>query len=462
MLCRVLCLALVLFTASPALADYQDVAPPERPEDAAEGKAFNTGNAFLDEAELGGGLYYFQRKRQRYNVNRDTYEDNLDHATVTGMVFFDSGYLNGIIGLDVGVYGTADLYSDASPDHELNFMPWSTPWREDWSRTDTRDRASIYKAAIKLKAGPVWLRAGYLQPRGPGVLGVNWSIAPGSYQAVEAGFSQNGLEVAAIAANGYKAPWFTEFYGFRKNDRKTKVDFLWSLGARYTFESGLMLEAAYGESRDYLRNAHLKAAYELELGPGKLSASYALYLMADSPGNDYANDNFDGMASQHCAGLLYTLGGWGFRLEGTHSVARQNRPGQVGYFAYRLVSKSGGAKGAYDIWWDSRSDFNHDNETALFAGVTYSFASFGLPGLTLGVSGAVGFDGKAYGHTGHLKEKAYSLDASYQMQSGMLKNASVSFHFTRYYNDTDLPSWTAFQNAFQDERDYKLLISIPF
>ena len=45
----------------------------------------------------------------------------------------------------------------------------------------------LYKAAAKFKYGPVWARAGYIQPTGQTLLAPHWSFMPGTYQGAEAG-----------------------------------------------------------------------------------------------------------------------------------------------------------------------------------------------------------------------------------------------------------------------------------
>ena len=91
--------------------------------------AQSSGNAFFDDASITGGVYAFSRKRNRYNPGTDKFETNLDHTSVLGNIDFSSGYIGGIVGLDLGVYGSMDLQQSASPDHEMNFFPWDDPYK---------------------------------------------------------------------------------------------------------------------------------------------------------------------------------------------------------------------------------------------------------------------------------------------------------------------------------------------
>jgi hypothetical protein len=127
-----------------------------------------------------------------------------------------------------------------------------------------------------------------------------------------------------------------------------------------------------------------------------------------------------------------------------------------------LTGWYGGAKGAYEPWWDNRSDWNHNRESAVFVSLSRTLGDWGLPGVAVGVSAARGWGGRVHGVSETLKERAWSVDTSFQAPSGAWRNARLSLHYTRYDNATHLPSWTGFKNLFQDERDLKVLLTIPW
>lgn len=98
---------------------------------------------------------------------------------------------------------------------------------------------------------------------------MNWSFLPGTYQGAEIGLNLGKWSLAAAWANQYKAPWFSETYHFQQADvdgELREVGYLWSLGARYQANEKLSLETAYGESKEYLWNAHFKP--EIQPGSG--------------------------------------------------------------------------------------------------------------------------------------------------------------------------------------------------
>lgn len=443
----------LMMPAGPALADDERAVEPTE-----------KSSAFFRDSRFSANLYYFQRYRDRYDLGRGDYGINLSHASGQLSLDFESGYLGGAVGFDFGVFGSYDFYNDGSPDHEMNFFPWRNPWQPDWSRTKTKDAASVYKALIKLKAGPAWARVGYFQPQGPGVLGVNWSYLPGTYQGAEVGADLGRLSLAAAWANQYKAPWFTRTNKFKQADPSgalREVDYLWSMGARYAATDRLSLEAAYGQSQGYLWNAHFKAKYNLELGSDRLYLTWQTYLMGNLERGPAVDENFSATAWHQYLAAAYHTGPWDFNLEMTYTQAPSDNNGQAGYFAYRLVRPNGGAKGAYEPWWDLRSDWNHHRETAVFAKVGRSLDDLGLDGWRAAVSGAYGWGGQAPGAPEKFSEAAYGLDLSYTVPEGLLEGAVLALHFTRYDNRTNIPSWTWYNNAFQDEHDIKFSLVIP-
>ncbi len=418
---------------------------------------------FFEDSELKGNFFYFHRNRERYRVDTDRYETILHHSTLQTNIEFNSGLIQETFGLDLGYFATTDIENSGFPVHEISFFPWDNPWSPDPSEKDARGGGSVYKAHAKIQIGDSWTKLGYFQPSGPGVLGVNWSLMPGTYLGAESVGKIGPLTVAGAYASEYKAPWFQSTYHFKKNDGVTDVAYLWSLGMRYAFDSSLTAELAYGGSQDYLKNAHLKIKYnELANKERPLYLSYQLYAMSESNDDALINDNFAGTAYQHYLSLLYQPAPWSLRTEFLHTRAPMNKSENVGYFAYRLISAYGGANGAYEPWWDSRSDWNHDKESAVFASAVRALDDLGWVGWSAGFSLVRGWGGKAYGYTETLKERAYTIDLGYKITSGRLKETLITLHYIRYDNQTDLPSWTGFKNAFQDERDIKFIVTVPW
>lgn len=457
--------ALILLTAClyaiPALAE-EDLAPATQGSE--EFQSFQTGTRFFDDAEIGGGLYFFRRYRTRYDVQSGFYETNLNHASLQAKAEFSSGFIGNILGFDFAVFASHDPFNKGAVDHEMGFVPWSDPWDPDWSKKNTKDDASIYRAALKAKAGPVWAQAGYYQPGGPGVLGVNWSFMPGTYRGFNVGADIEKLSIAFAWADQYKSPWYTTMHDFRKNDGETTVPWLWSIGASYAFEQGLTLELAYGASKNHLKNAHFKSRFARDLAGGSITVGYHLYAMDDSDDSGAsANDNFDGIATQHFLFSHFSRALWLFRLEGIYTRALVENQYQQGQFAYRLTDRTGSSKGAYEAWWNARSDWNAHNEKAFYLGLERKLDDFMfIEGFYAGAGTAIGFDGKAYGTSEHFKEWAFTADLGYLHPSGPLKGSFAKLHYTEYRNGTNKPSWAPYKNGFQSEHDIVFQMGVVF
>lgn len=419
---------------------------------------------FFAESTVSGNVNFFMRARDRGNVDangNDTKKTtNLDHGSVFANLGFNSGYVGGVVGFDAVVYSTFDMWQNGGADHEMNFWGVNNPYdkvAEDSACTNvwtdcTDNGVSFATAAAKFKFGDkVTAKLGYFQPSVPSSLGVNWSFAPGTYRGGEIGGTFGNLSLGFVIADEYKAPWFKKTYEFQTTDGKD-AGTLYSLGARLALSNGMSLDFGYGALTDGDRkNAHFKLKSTTE---GGLFWSPQLYVVED-------DKQYDSTAFQMAFLSAISSGQYSYRAEATYTSAEAKDPDVAGNMAYRLTSQYGGSNGAYDIWWNNRSDFNHDGEFAGFLSASRDFSDVGGKGFSAGVSGAFGLGSEAKGFD-DLKEYAYSLFANYAIQSGALKDANISFYYTEYFNDTDAPNWTGYTNLFQDETDFKLMLTMPF
>lgn len=428
---------------------------------------------FIDDSTLKGGVYYWQRDRSRKDLNTTgKYEDNLKNSTVNVDLNFSSGYWADIIGFDLAGYAALEL-GNGGPAHpdEIGFSNAKTLWQDrDQGFSGDSSGMSLYKAALKLKIGPFWARAGYIQPTGQTLLAANWSFMPGTYRGAEVGaifdYGSSGvLSVSYLWADQYKAPWYKNSYEFRKMDSQTKVDYQHSIGAKYDFKNDLILEAAYGEAQDYMNQYFAKASYKVPVAGNKLAMSYQFYAANDEHDDNTANDVYDGLAWLQALTFGYTTGPLDWRLEGTWVRAE----GSMGNFLHRMTTNANSASnGRLDIWWDSRSDFNANGEKAVYAGVVYDLSGWDLTGWKVGTSYAYGWDAKPNNDSKvdqnqRVKESAWNADIMYTVQSGRAKDTLFKLHYTRYDNHSNNPSWSnGYNNMFQDEKDIKFIVMAPF
>ncbi|MCF6899773.1 ChiP family protein, partial [Klebsiella pneumoniae] len=104
------------------------------------------------------------------------------------------------------------------------------------------------------------------------------------------------LSFSYMWANEYKAPWHTEVDKFYQADKKTSVDYLHSIGAKYDFKNNLLLEAAFGQSEGYVDQYFAKASYKFDLGGNPFTTSYQFYGARDKVDDRTVNDIYDGTA----------------------------------------------------------------------------------------------------------------------------------------------------------------------
>jgi len=421
---------------------------------------------FWKESKNSAHFYLWSRKRDRLSDtnndglldNQDKFQANLQHTTVNTAFDFESGYAYDFVGFDLGLYLAADLQNTAFYGHELAFFAGDgTLWGADFSQKD-KSAISFYKAALKFKRQGGWGQLGYFQPSGPGILGVNWSLLPGSYRGAEMGFRQENLSMAASYVTQYKAPWFTKTYDFRRNDGETVINHVYSLGIKYDLNPSVSAELAYGQSSKHLNNSHIKIKYKRN----QQYLSYQLYRVGDSDDSGGINDNFNGTGLQHYIAAHWQLGGYRFRGEALLTKAPQTLGARhLGYFVYRPSSQFGGSNGAYEPWWNARSDWDHDEERAVFFSISRALFQSDDRELTAGLSYAYGWNGQSVHTQQELKEEAYNADVTYTTRFKKSK-IHINLHYTHYDNKTTLPSYSSggFANAFQDERDIKLIIGL--
>ncbi|TPG63978.1 chitoporin ChiP [Ewingella americana] len=444
---------------------------------------------FIDDSTLTGGVYYWQRERDRKDLNKtkeetrpdgskvtvnnpdyNKYATNLSHATANLNLDFSSGYAWDMFGIDVAAFTAIEMAeaSDSGHPNEIAFSSSNHAYDEDYS--GDKGGVSLYKAAGKFKYGGFWGHAGYIQPTGQTLIAPHWSFMPGTYRGAEAGYKHDFGEPGELSfsymwADEYKSPWHLEMDDFRQNDKKTGVSYIHSVGAKYDFKNDLLLEAAFGQAESYVDQYFTKASYKLDLAGNPLTASYQFYGAQDriDDKND-PNSIYDGLAWLQALTFGYTTGQFNWRLEGTMVKAEGNQ----GYFLQRMTPTYASSNGRLDVWWDNRSDFNANGEKAVYAGVLYDLAKWDLPGLAVGGSYVYAWDAKpstnaAYDQSQRLKESAWSLDGLYTIQEGRAKGTLFKLHYTQYDNHSDIPSWGGgYGNIFQDEKDVKFIVIAPF
>lgn len=211
------------------------------------------GESFIDESSLTGGLYYWQRDRDRKELdpnseNYKKYSANLQHSTFNASLDFSSGYFIDVIGLDLAAFSAVELSNSgpAAP-NELGFSDGKTRWDE--------------------KVGEVF------------------------------DFDAKGeLSMSYMWSDHYKAPWYRDTYNFREADGETGISYLHAIGFKYDFKNNLLLEASYGQAKDYMDQYFAKVSYPAPIAQSDLRLSYQFYGAKDKVSDGGINDVYDGLA----------------------------------------------------------------------------------------------------------------------------------------------------------------------
>lgn len=126
---------------------------------------------FIDDSTLTGGIYYWQRERDRKDVtDGDKYKTNLSHSTWNANLDFQSGYAADMFGLDIAAFTAIEMAEngDSSHPNEIAFSKSNKAYDEDWSgdnkksglyedgvrkdRLDNNDMIDQLEARIRAKA----------------------------------------------------------------------------------------------------------------------------------------------------------------------------------------------------------------------------------------------------------------------------------------------------------------------
>lgn len=443
---------------------------------------------FLDDASVAGNIFFWNRDRERRNIEetRDPntnkvisrhvgkYKSNIRQSTFNANLDIKSGYIADMLAVELGGYGAWEV-SNGGNGHpnEIGFSGAKKRWDEDWKKDVSG--LSFYKAQVNFKLDELfWIKAGYIQPSGQTLLAPHWSLLPGTYRGFETGttldFQDHGaLSMSYMWADKYKAPWYKELDNLRQWDNKTRISYLHSAGFKYDFKNNFVLESAFGQAHNYMNQYFAKGSYKMDVLDNPLSMSYQFYGAKDQSHNGL--DVYDGLAWLQSASLQYQVGPVGLRAEGVMVKAEGNQ----GFFLQRMTPSYASSNGRLDVWWNSRSDFNADGEKALFGEISYDLGhlSHYLAGWRTATSYAYGWDAKpnsskdANGHRKYkndrLVESAWNFDLSYTVQESWAKDTSFQFHYTRYNNHSNIPSWGhGYDNIFQDEHDMKFIVIFPF
>lgn len=90
---------------------------------------------FIDDSTLTGGIYYWQRERDRKDVTTGNYETNLNHSTWNANLDFSSGYAADMFGIDIAAFTAIEMAENHDSGHpnEIAFSSKNKGYDEDYS-----------------------------------------------------------------------------------------------------------------------------------------------------------------------------------------------------------------------------------------------------------------------------------------------------------------------------------------
>lgn len=444
--------------------------------------------AFTEKAELSSSVFLFARDRERYervqipNISaRDRYDlidriedrlsgyqSDLSHTTLQAALTWQTDMEHPWLSYQLSLMGATDLtYDDkATRNVENEFSFAGDKWGQEEGKADSDIVVMANALTFKFWQQALQITLGNSAHYVPGVIGVNWSNYPGTYQGIQLNYTQDNLKLYAAWSNEYKAPWYRytqKFYkvnAWEDYNASNEIDYIYGVGLQYQKDS-YTLETSYGKSQDYLESYFFKIAKSFDVLKS-LQLSYLFY------GSDSLDKNqfelYQGTAWQQGLRLLGETQNFNFRIE-----ALVNKAEGFGNYIPRLTRGYANSQGNSEFWWDSRSDWNHDGEKAVFAGIWGNpWQEFGLANFTFGISGAYGWNAKRWvdqsrDYQAPLgKEWALNYDLIYTFASGQLKGTKVQLHYTDYNNQQDEKGSWYYPNMFTSEHDIKLNISFNF
>ena len=72
---------------------------------------------FIDDSTLTGGIYYWQRERDRTDIVEDKYKTNLSHSTWNANLDFQSGFAADMFGLDIAAFTAIEMAENGDSGH---------------------------------------------------------------------------------------------------------------------------------------------------------------------------------------------------------------------------------------------------------------------------------------------------------------------------------------------------------
>ena len=324
------------------------------------------------------------------------------HAVIAD---FDSGYVNDLVGAVVTAGYAGALDND---DYFTN-----VPQKGAENKGD--DISGFQQAYLKAKHT---------------FSGVDLAGTVGVKQRSTETYSDSGSRVLAASSYGYDLSvgfeganvYFTEITGFSDRNQQSfkselsdgeggTVDNLRIFGANYSYE-GLDLAAEYGNSKDFVKQTFLKAAYGFELDDMSSVDMDVRYgkVKSDEAGNDEQAKYYNLNAAYNYGNAYVGLG--------------YNKTKDGDYDPHYFDGNSDNFNSSLSQW----ENYAEEGEKAYVVSGGYNFADQGLEGLSWDVWYAKGDDAD---NIDNFKRREYGSYVSYAFD-GSLEGLSLAWLYVNY------------------------------
>lgn len=419
--------------------------------------------AFYDESKLNLHTFLYIRDREERKPGED-FKPQIENQTMQLAFDYQSGYFKDFIGFDL--WGSTLLkVGDTVGQSEILLYDYDC--NDDGVGGDfcEKTNTSLNIAALKMKLGDKDLglaaRAGYTRIN-MGTIRSSWGLNPHTYRGAEAKVSMGKFHVGYAWADQFKNDWSDDFkdmtnrwhQGDASMSKAERIDFIHSIGAIYELDKGL-IDVGYGQGKDYRDNWQALVKYSWDLSE-ETKLNTALFYQ----GGKYVEGKVSGIddatvESYIALGADIKNGGFTFRA----AYSQTDAPDTSAY-NFRLTPWANSDNRNFMQTTSQIEDYNADGTKAVKLGVDYNFASWGIPELSVGLSGNYGWDvvtntaitGDARTYDGTM----YSIDYNvrYRFLDGNLKGLNVNF-FPAYFRSEDT-------NYKYDRNDMKLMLSYSF
>ena len=222
------------------------------------------------------------------------------------------------------------------------------------------------------------------------------------------------------------------------------IDYAYTVGGKFSHDSGLGSELAYAESESYLKLYHASLNYTFDLSESAALLVDGRYYKGEGNGSKWKDNvqtygGFDSSASLYNLNARLSMDMFAFNA--SYSQVDAEKKGALGQFDYNLGYDSGHDYSDLGYWTNRQiSGFNHNGERVWQAGVSYAFDRLGAPGLKLGYTYTQGDEIKTgnASYTSKYKESEHDIELGYAFQQRQLQGLSFKVQYANYKADKAL------------------------